>query len=81
VVLPPAIVGGGLIWIHDLTSADEYLRANPYLVPLVWLGAGLVTDLAWSVWARGKLFSQFRPAATDRYQSDKQLANTQLVHV
>jgi hypothetical protein len=68
VVLPPVIVVAALIRSHGLTSADEYIKANPFLVPCVWLGLGLATDLAWSLWARRKLLKQFRLAATDRFQ-------------
>ena len=68
VVLPPAIVPAAFVWNHGVTSADEYLRTNPYLIPALWLVLGLVNDWIWTTWARRKLFSEFRLAATDRFR-------------
>jgi ABC-type transport system involved in multi-copper enzyme maturation permease subunit len=66
VVGPPAIVAAALVWQHGFTSADEYLRASPYWLPSVWLAVALATDLFWTLWARQKLFADFRVAATER---------------
>jgi hypothetical protein len=50
-----------------VTSADEYLKTNPFFIPALWLLLGLAADLGWSVWARRKLLTEFRPAASDRF--------------
>jgi hypothetical protein len=68
VVLPPALLAGFFIMTRGLTNAYEYLNSNPYLVPALWLVAGLATDYGWSVWARKKLATEFRTAATERFQ-------------
>jgi hypothetical protein len=68
VVLPAGIVAAAFICNYGLTSADEYLKTNPYWIPALWLGVGLVTDLGWGLWARNKLLTEFRLAATDRFQ-------------
>jgi hypothetical protein len=67
IVLPPAMVAGAFVWNHGLTSADDYIRTNPYWLPTVWLVLGLAGDVGWSFWARGKLLNEFRLAATDRF--------------
>lgn len=68
VILPPAILAGAFVWNHGLTSADEYLKTNPYWIPSLWLAVGLMTDAVWSLWARQKLRTQFRLAASDRFR-------------
>ncbi len=66
VVLPPALIAGAFVCNFGLTSADEYIKTNPYLIPALWLFFGLLTDWGWTVWARNKLFTEFRLAATER---------------
>jgi ABC-type transport system involved in multi-copper enzyme maturation permease subunit len=66
VVILPAIVPAAFIWNHGFSSADEYLKTNPYWIPALWLTLALITDLGWTLWARQKLFRNFRLAATER---------------
>jgi hypothetical protein len=68
VVLPPAAVCAAFVWLQGLTSAEDYLKTNPAVIPALWVLVGLSTDLVWTRWARRKLAHEFRGAATDRFQ-------------
>lgn len=67
VVVPPAVIAGGLVWANGIMSADEYFRTKPYWIPALWLVLGLITALSWGVWARRKVLTEFRSAAADRF--------------
>ena len=49
-------------------SARGRVEVAWQLFPAVWFGAGLLADLGFGLWARQKLLTEFREAATWRYQ-------------
>ena len=55
---------------RDETLGFLFLRTNPYWLPALWLGLGLATDLAWTLWARRRVLGGFRQAASMRLWRD-----------
>lgn len=69
VIILPGIAWSLLLLILSLnTMRGGHETSFNFFVGL-WFVLGLVTDIAFSVWARNKLLTQFRLAATQRYLS------------
>ena len=67
VLILPGIAWSLLLLILALNSMRGGYQAGFNVFLSLWFVLGLLTDFAFSVWARNKLLTQFRLAATRRY--------------
>jgi len=67
VLILPGIAWSLLLLLLALNSMRGGYQASFNVFLSLWFVLGLLTDLALSVWARNKLLTQFRVAATQRF--------------
>jgi len=67
VLILPGIAWSLLLLFMALNSMRGGHETSFNLFLALWFVLGLVTDIALTVWARNRLLTQFRLAATQRY--------------
>jgi hypothetical protein len=67
IMILPCVAFGVASLLVSLFSINRELDLGPKFFLALWVGFSLITDVAFGSWARFKLLTEFRLAATQRY--------------